>query len=181
MTQPPDGHIIVPEDPVEKLLALTHRQFYNFVDQDARGRLDDGVGEKLRDPSIVERWYLVLVQMKKNVEGQLGSAKADFKSKQYDLLRRLESTDGENAGALREALFELAARHEASRAKKMRFRSAVDDALQEARFYRERLRESSGYLRAMILQGAIEKHRDSIDPEDVTDFDRELWETIIKV
>jgi hypothetical protein len=168
---------IAAADPPEKIHELTQRQFYNF-DQDVRGRLEDDVAAKLRDPAVVERWYLALVQMKKSVEAQLAAGRADLRTDHRTMLNRLEEADGDDARALRQALHDRIARHESQRSKRLRFLSAVEDSLAEARFRRNTPSELLSMQLLHVLEAAIRLHKESIAPGEATDADRLLWETV---
>lgn len=169
---------IAAADPPEKIHELTHRQFYNFVDQDVRGRLEDDVAAKLRDPAVVERWYLALVQMKKSVEAQLAAGRADLRSDHHTMLNRLEEADGGNARALRQALHDRIAQHENQRSKRLRFLSAVEDSLTEARFLRNIPSELPSTQLLHVLEAAIRLHKETIEPGEATEADRLLWATV---
>lgn len=169
-------------DPPSRMLTLTHEQFYNVVDQDVRARLDPAVSPMLRDPAVIERWYLMLVQMKKNVESQLASAKADWKAALCEILSAAEdaATDQELSDLRVEQFTKCAAYNEA-RAKKLRFRSVVEDRLSEARYLRGRILEERATQRLAYtaarshdLAQAIAEHQSRIG-EDGDSDDHELW------
>lgn len=169
------------QDPPSALLRLTHVQFYNFVDQDVRQRLESEVSTKLRDPIVVDRWYLVLVQMKKNVESQLASAKADWKAEQMQILADLEEIEeGDDGSDLRAELYTKLGKFEKSRAGKLRFRSAVEDSLSEARILRNQLREMAAARREGVVRTALQEARIAVldhrsHTDEPTQADKDLW------
>lgn len=177
------------QDGPEQLLAFSEEQFYKFVDQDVRGKLPPKLSALLRDPVISERWYLVLVRMKKNVESTLAATHADLRSKRLRTLARIEELDEEKdrkrIAELRAMIHKAAAEYEEIKAKRIRFRSAVEDAIQDARWYRfQQGRVEVAEQRQVManelatLRGAVRRHHESIDDEDADDADIELWRVI---
>jgi hypothetical protein len=57
---------------------LSDEEFKDLVDEAVRGQLDPNTMAALKDGSVANRTYTVLVGMKKNVEGQLAARKADY-------------------------------------------------------------------------------------------------------
>lgn len=169
-----DSYRITETDSSARLLDLSHQQFYNLVDQDVRNRLNEHVARKRRDPAVVDRWYLVLVQMKKNVEYQLASARADWQTLLFTILAEIEDaeTDAVIEGK-RVEQFEQHPKYSEARAKKLRFRSAAEDSLSEARHLRNQQVEQRAStqlafmtVRVHELGSAIEHHRPSCQTGD---------------
>lgn len=109
----------------DELLSVSPSEFNAMVDADLRGASE----ASLRDPRVLERWYLSLVGMKKSVEHQLGAKKAEHKAERFE------------RGSLDPA---LEARYYRWVAASMRFKSTVELALAEARYLRLRRDEGTG-------------------------------------
>lgn len=170
----------------EEVLALSEGDFYRLVDFDVRGKVSADIGATLRSPEVSDRWYLVLVKMKKNVESTLAATRADVRAKRLRTLSEIESLDPTSSDAaeiarLRRRMLDETARYEEMKAKRLRFRSAVEDVIQEARWLRivnGRLEtaERDALMSASLyrLRRLIENHQTEI-AEDADEADVVLW------
>jgi hypothetical protein len=77
------------------LLALDRDRFKELVDNDVRGRASAAQAEALRtgEPEITERWYHMLVLMKKNVESTLAAKKEECKLERLELIAQAEEVE----------------------------------------------------------------------------------------
>lgn len=176
---------------VRSLLSFTDDDFQDVVDGEVRRVGGKYLKSLLADPTLIDRWRLALVQMKKNVESQMGARGDDMKVLFIDI-ENPERTEEETclpAEAVREARIE---RHRAAnadfvkwRAGAKRFKLGVEERLLEIR----RTKIMTGAFRAddhvialhviQTLVDGIEAHRAQmvldVADEDISDADKELW------
>lgn len=153
---------------LDELVNQEEEAFRSIVDDEVRGHLDPETAALLRDPKVVDRWFLALIVMKKSVESQM-AAKRD------DLARF--------AGSHQEETERLAFRK--WRAGALRFRNGVEDRILEIRAIRWRngATISTDPYDAIVLNAdlasAIRTHRkkmlEDYEPDEVSDADRQLW------
>lgn len=174
---------------VDKLLDLTEPDFRALVDREVRGvsgttdmtpaeiaqlrkELEE-LAPLLRDPQIIERWHLALIQMKKSVESQLSSRRSD----QVKYIHTLSRQQYER---------KLADYHK-WRAGAVRFKSGVEDRLLEIRSARhhsfpdaqviEEQRNWALTMNHQLVTGILE-HKNTVLKEyadDVSEADVQLW------
>ncbi len=117
------------------LSALSDEAFNQIVNQDVRGTLTSATSQLLRDPRVVERWYVHLVSLKRSVESQLCANRAELLQKQLDYV---------GLGAKGNPLWiEAQATAAKWRAGAVRFKNGVEDRLDEARTLRSKTRADS--------------------------------------
>lgn len=146
----------------------------------------------LRAPEVSERWYHVLVAMKKNVESTLAAKTSEDKAQRLALISAAEDAGpGPQSLDLRKRASTLHQEFLKWRTGALRFRAGVEERIAEAA-WRRRLTGSyipSALLdernqllaRVGVLTAAIEAHRASmadVDPDDIEDGDRDLWSLI---
>lgn len=149
------------------LMAIPEEEFRAVVDAAVRGHLDVATIEKLKSPEVVERSYLTLISMKKNVEGQLAAKRADYVKSRSQLRNKMgELQDAEE-------------RYQTWRAGALRFKSGVEEFMVSIRSRRERPGvERDYYIPFQTLKHAILQHRDHIcdaDCETECTADVNLW------
>lgn len=101
----------------------TDEELSELVAMEAKGQAHEGVSMYLRDPENVERWYQTLVEIKKNVQVQFASLKA-----QIDEAREEGFATGN-----REAFFKKKADIEKKRRNINMFSTSIDKRLSEAK------------------------------------------------
>lgn len=179
---------------VKSLLGFADEDFQDVVDGEVRrvgGRYLKGL---LSDPALIERWRLALVQMKKNVESQIGARSDDVKALfiEIDNPERCDGEERLSPAELREVRTE---RHRAAnadfvkwRAGAKRFKLGVEERLLEIR----RIRVANGDFKAndhalalymiQTLVDGIESHRAQMladyQDDEISDVDKELWKLI---
>lgn len=182
-------------DLARNLMGLDHAAFRKEVDSDLR----PGDGERwkarhraLRSPTCVDRWFMVLSQMAKSVDGQLAAKADDYEAARAETREQLlAATDAVQQMGFRRRLESLKAEYSRNRANTLRFKSGLDEALIEARALRDSVRdrlydsvvaeERNRYAaRVTTLEEAIRDHQDAftagdIDPEP---HDLHLWDVI---
>lgn len=144
---------------VHDYLDLPNEDFRDLVDEEVRGITDEAISRALRDPVLMERWYLTLVQMKKSVESQLGA-------KRSDLVRHIGARDYPSR----------VAEYHRWRAGSLRFKSGVEERLLEVRAMRFK-GVTNPWKRTQRLLDAIIEHRDSMGDynEEGSEADLRLW------
>lgn len=192
-----DRRRIEPDDPPAVLLDLDEKDFYNLVDRDVRGRLDQSLARKLRDPMVNERWYQTLLRMKKTVEGQIAAKSTETKGQRAELeangtittwrgndIVNVESFDDPKAKAL-----ELYTQFMAWKSGSVRFKVGVEERFTEVAWRRKRITANLLLSVAQVernlladevirLRDAIARHQDVIHEDDATEQDEELWSAL---
>lgn len=149
----------------QKLLALPDAEFRALVDSEVRGTSPAKVGETLRDPLLIDRWYHTLLQMKKSVESQLGA-------KRSDVLKNRRYSEQDVADFHR------------WRAGAVRFKSGVEDRLLEIRRIRGIVQPDTEAIKRErnALLRAIDDHRQTVlqefEADEISDADRALWSAL---
>lgn len=152
------------------LLAIPEADFRSIVDDAIRGHLTTEMAERLKSPEIIERTYLTLVSIKKNVEGQLAAKRAD-----YIKNRSLMHGDTVGLRATEEA-------YQTWRAGALRFKSGVEEFMVSIRVLREKSGLSENfYMRYQELKQAVVQHRDHWCDDKCADectADKALWKVL---
>lgn len=147
---------------------LGNDDFRNLVAEDVRGRVDIKTSKLLRTPLYLQKWHDCLLTIKRNVEHQLASDKAERYSK------RLEFTRKGNEGKI--AWLQYVAERERWRANNIFFKNGVENKLAEAK----NLLNDTDSARERIseLQGAIRAHKHTVETgndDAAYDADEILW------
>lgn len=183
-------------DVARSLMALDYDAFKNEVNADLRPN-DETPNQRarhaaLRSPMLVDRWFTVLTQMAKSVDGQLAAKTEDYEADKAGIRAKiLKEKDPRRVNALRAQLEETKAKYARARAGTLRFKCGLDEALIEARALRDSTRdrlydtvvadERNRYAaRILVLTNAIDEHRHACDIADITpeDHDERLWAII---
>lgn len=161
-----------PRTMVEQLMDMNYDDFRVVCEEDIRladkGEMDDATFDALRTPPVIQRFYAMLGQMQKSVEGQLAAGKADMKSKTAKMRSR-----GTSSTEYQEAL----ARHENWRAGALRFKTGAEQRMVEiagllreidTEFFADRVKEerNDALARVKQLEEAIRLHRKNCGIED---------------
>lgn len=154
---------------VDRLVNMTSDEFDQVVDDEIR-RMDDGSDRDalirlLKDPAVADRWQIVLVGMKKSVEGQLGYKRSDVQRARLAF---------ENDPNERTREFFLYKREEFLRWRggSLRFKNGVEARLNDIR------KIQYAAAKGNDLVSAILGHKEKVlreFPDEVSDADRELW------
>lgn len=156
--------LAIPDDEFRALVA----EALKVGNTDYRGDLDHTVVDQLKSPEVVDRTYLALVAMKKNVEGQLAAKKADY------IKDRSRHTDPHE-------IREVEREYQTWRAGALRFKSGVEEFMVSIRGKRDRP-EDSYYLAYETLRQAILLHKASVqaalENDEDTNADEILWATV---
>lgn len=135
---------------------------------DYSGPLTPEVVDALKSPEVVNRTYLTLIAMKKNVEGQLAAKRADY------VRERSRLHDGPNLRAKEQE-------YHSWRAGALRFKSGVEEFMVSVRGKRERP-DDNYYLAYETLRQAILTHKSAVllalEHDEDTDADEALWTTV---
>lgn len=150
---------------------LNNDDFRNLVGEDVRGNVDVRTSKLLRTPVFLRRWHDVLCQIKRNVEFQLASDKAERYSKRLKFLQ-------EGAAGKQKYLSYLAER-ERWRANNIFFKNGVENKIAEAK----RLLANEEVLKQRVgeLQAAIRSHRHIVEHGSDTEAfeaDELLWKVL---
>lgn len=150
------------------LIGLSDDDFLAVVNADVRfdrGGLPNEAIEALRSPENVDRWHRTLLSLKRNVEAQMISKRAELA---VSYVQALDTGDMTNY--LKERAVMLTWRQGACR-----FRNGLEDRIAEAKAIQE-----NNALSFMTLRQAIITHKEAIlaDPDDGTDADGELWKVL---
>ena len=173
-------------------LGRTGESFKDFVDRDIRGHTTQAEAEALRSPALAERWFTTLMMMQRSIEGQLAAKQEEFQAERARLRRLLRSEQVSHVRTqIEDQLDRLQEDHSRDRAKKLRFKTGLDEALVEARAVVDALRghqydslvaEERNYYaeQRRLLEEAIRLHQaqtlaDGIEPGD---HDEKLWEAL---
>lgn len=183
--------------PQTNLMELNDVQFRRLVDLDLRRKAEPAVAAALRsDSQIVDRWFFVLQSILLSTEGQLAGRKADQEAKEERARRLLSKPPRTDARKkiIRERL-SIDRQEEARwRSRVLRFKSGVEEYLNEAERLREQFRaqDTTGVValekernraihQLIVLQDAIRAHRDHICDERCDDeciADQALWDLV---
>lgn len=130
------------------LLAIPEPEFRSVVDDAIRGHLTEEMAQRLKSPEIVDRTYLTLVSIKKNVEGQLAAKRAD-----YIKSRSLLHDDPRGLRAAEKT-------YQTWRGGALRFKSGVEEFMVSIRGLREKPGQAENYYIAyQTLKQAIVQHK----------------------
>lgn len=186
-----DTGALVPSD----LVGLSDQEFQEVVNADLRRRvqpagLSERVSAALRSDTHVRRWHATLLAMQRSVEGQLIAGQTDFEQAVTDLERRIRAASGRDRDRLEDELLATRSEHLQRRAKTERFKTGVDEHIEQASSLIASMRdemldsvvalERDRYARRMrTLERAIRDHREEVtadlDGEEPEEFDRRLW------
>lgn len=154
------------------LSKMNDTDFRSVVEADIKNRATEEQSEALRKPEVVTRWWHCLNSIIKSVEGALAAREADLQAQKYNLLRN----EGKNAWLTR------AEQAKRQRAASLRFYTAAQERLIEAKALYEQLHPREAYLQEernryaaayICLRDAIREHRERrVMPEE---FDEQLW------
>jgi hypothetical protein len=160
---------------------LDDEAFDAIVNADIREVIEETSADALRQPESLQRWHDTLLNMKRNLEYQFATNRAERASK-YAECRQIAEGDGKWADYL--------AANERWRTGAMKFYRGVERRLTEAKrllheFERSRYTLSVADERDYVmreyatLRGAILQHKQSIeaatDDEDTGPYDELLW------
>jgi hypothetical protein len=156
----------------DDLLDLSTEDFGDLVDQDLRGRLDEGTSAALRSPELIERYYYALVAMSKRVEATLGATRQEY------YRDRLNVTNDDSKARELEQLYS------SKRSSTLRFKGGLDQALADAKRLLQQhrgLQYEHLARRIAELEGAIRQHKLSLESDMnqvASDYDTELWRVL---
>jgi hypothetical protein len=173
-------------------LGRTGESFKDFVDRDIRGHTTQAEAEALRSPALAERWLTTLTMMQRSIEGQLAAKQEEFQAERARLRReRRRLTDPDQIDRTDDVLDRLQENHSRDRAKKLRFKTGLDEALVEARAVVDALRghkydslvadERNYYAeQRRLLEEAIRLHQAQMLAEGIEpgEHDEKLWEAL---
>lgn len=181
----------MPYTPTE-LNMMSYRDFHTVVEDESKSQVDPDTAQAIRDPTVLRRWYEVLVGLQKSVEGQLAAMGAEGRARTAKFQAKLLQIDGRFTGAtLPEALkerqsqirkarqdqAEAEAELERWRTSAIRWKTGNEDRLTEAKFllrsegddfFMDRTVEerNRAMARVLELEAALRQWRDSFTPED---------------
>lgn len=159
--------------------------FDDLVNKDVRGFLDAETSELLREPEYAERWYNSLLVLKKSVEAQLTTNKAEQGEKHNECMKK--------GPAGKREWFEYKAQADRWRSGAVRFKAGVEERLREARGNRNEERgaqyidvvtreRTQAREYALELRSAIFDHKthvcDDRCDDDICIADTELWSVL---
>lgn len=155
----------------EQIQALSNDAFRDLVGEDVRGNIDPKTSKLLRTPLCVHRWHDTLLQIKRNVEFQLASDKAERYSKRLEHLRKGKAGYDEHLQYL--------AKKERWRSNNIFFKNGVENKIAEAK----RILESGDTLKHRVseLQQAIRSHKHIVEhgtEAEAYDADESLWKVL---
>lgn len=150
------------------LIQLSDDDFLAVVNADVRfdrGGLPNETVASLRSPENVDRWHRTLLSLKRNVEAQMTSKRAELA---VGYVEALDS--GDLTGWLKERAVMLSWKQGACR-----FRNGLEDRIAEAKTIQE-----NNALSFVTLREAVAAHRNAIltDPDNGDDADSELWKVL---
>lgn len=148
----------------EELLRLDAPSFKKVVERDSFNDLDGETATMLRSPLVIDRFVATLTAMHRDAESLLAARKADYQAKKAASLAQ-----GRQA---RQGWLQEERKYHEQRAKTLRFKSLLEKDLIEAKRVQAELADTQ---RTSQLEEAIRRHRDTVDAEDATDSDFELW------
>ncbi len=160
---------------------LSDEAFDDIVNQDTRGALDPVTSAALREPENIDRWYDMLLTLKRRVEAQLAANRGDQASKQAEFLSL-----GDQGKVL---WLRYKASNEKWRQGAIRFKNGLEDKLAEAKRLRMQVshesypsilarERDSAIKRVVQLRSAIVQHKlATVHEEDDQDqIDERLWD-----
>lgn len=172
----------------DRQLGQSGETFRDLVDRDIRGRTTVREAALLRSPDLAELWLATLTAMQRSIEGQLAAKQEEFLAERARI-RRLARRDPD--GDYANDLDALQQKHSADRAKKLRFKTGLDEALIEARSVVDALRgsqydsivagERNYYAeQRRLLEEAIRLHQAQITAEGIepSEYDEQLWSAL---
>lgn len=180
-------------DLADTFASMSRDEFRQLVDREMRGRATDAEAAALRDPRVVNRWYTVLLAMKKSIEGQLAAKRQEFEAQRAQLRQAFAQTEQALADAkllgdestkekaeqrlrkLREEHGALVERNAKGRTGMLRFQSGLEETLVDARRIRTEMLGDREQLaeRVRLLEAAIMAHR--MVEDDPSPADEKLW------
>jgi hypothetical protein len=159
---------------------LSDEAFDDIVNQDTRGALDSVTSAALREPEHLDRWYDMLLTLKRRVEAQLAANRGEQAAKQAEYLSL-----GDQGKVL---WLRYKASNEKWRQGAIRFKNGLEDKLAEAKRLRMQAsnesyptiltRERDHALKKVVqLRSAIVEHKlATVNEEgDQDDIDTRLW------
>lgn len=151
----------------ERLMEMNYDDFRAVCEEDIRladrGEMDEATFDALREPPAIQRFYSMLGQMQKSVEGQLAAGKADMKSRTAKMrLNRVSPDDYQEA----------VAKYQNWRAGALRFKTGCEQRMTEiagllreidTEFFADRVKEerNDALARVRFLEDAIRKHQEA--------------------
>ena len=176
----------------EQLMALNYDDFRVVCEADIkqadRGEMEQVTFDALREPPVIQRFYSMLSQMQRSVEGQLAAGRADMKSRTAKMkLRHAPAEEYQQA----------LANHENWRAGALRFKTGCEQRMAEiagllrvidSEFLADRVKEerNDALARVKELEDAIRRHRDHTCDDatcsqgrDECSADEDLWTLVI--
>lgn len=155
----------------KQLEVLGNDEFRNLVGEDVRGKIDIKTSKLLRTPMFLRRWHDTLLQLKRNVEFQLASDKAERYSKRIEFSK--QGAQG------RDAYLKYVAERERWRSNNIFFKNGVENKIAEAK----RLLEDHDVLKGRVseLQQAIRAHKHIVEhgtDAEAFDADESLWRVL---
>jgi hypothetical protein len=176
----------------EQLMDMNYDDFRVVCEEDIkladRGEMDELTFDALREPPVIQRFYSMLSQMQKSVEGQLAAGRAEMKSRTAKM--RLRNA---TAAEYQEAV----AKHENWRAGALRFKTGCEQRMAEIAgllreadmaFFADRVKEerNDALARVKALEDAIRTHRDHVCNDEAgcqqdrsCAADEDLWGLVI--
>lgn len=147
---------------------MSNDDFRNLVGEDVRGNVDPKTSKLLRTPVFQRRWHDTLCQIKRNVEFQLASDKAERYSKRLKFMK--EGPEG------KQKYLAYQAERERWRANNIFFKNGVENKIAEAK----RLLTDHDALKIRVgeLSAAIRAHRHIVEhgsEQEAFDADESLW------
>lgn len=175
-----------------ELLAMPYQTFRTVVEQESKSQVHPATAQALREPSVLRRWYEVLIGLQRSVEGQLASIGAEGRAKTARLEVKALQIEGRFTGAtlpvvlderrsllrkVRQDKLEAEADLEQWRAAAVRWKTRNEERLTEVRFllreqgdefFMDRVAEerNRALARTMELETALKTWRDSFSEED---------------
>jgi hypothetical protein len=164
-----------------KLSDLSDDSFDDIVNQDTRGALDSVTSAALREPENLDRWYDMLLTLKRRVEAQLAANRGEQAAKQAEYLSL-----GDQGKML---WLRYKASNEKWRQGAIRFKNGLEDKLAEAKRLRSQAstetypalvtkERDTAIKQVMRLRSAIVEHKIATIHEqgDQDDIDGRLWD-----
>lgn len=178
-----------------RLMALPRDEFRTVCEDDVRSgqkpkpgepmfKIDPVTEAALRESPVIQRYYNMLFQLSRSVEGQLAAARSDLDGK----LARMRGRNERDKPEYDETL----AKHKLWRGSALRFKTGIEErqvelqgilASTDAAFFAARLEEerNRALMRTLVLEDAIRDHRDHEHDDDCTTectADRHLWSLV---
>lgn len=181
-----------PSKAADLLMTFNDRDFRMICDFELRGR--PALRRALREKQCHDRWWLILVEMKRNVEGQLGARADDMQRILMEIgnpeLLDTEKSDGLTIEEAKERRTQRYAREHAAfitwRAATKRFKNRTEERLNEIRRLKLAQPSEGGEMASVIfanrtLINAIRTHKERVLAEfddGVSDADADLWKLV---